>query len=114
LSPFALITGTSSMALPFSDRSESLSFNSRDVTSSSVYLTWTVSQSLQQKLSSFTLRYKALGDRDWLFTRRLIFSTMGFKLKCLSPSRWYTVQLIGFPLDGVLGETFFNTPSVSG
>lgn len=95
-------------------QSSRVTFISGNVSATSVSINWSIPEWLQHNISSYLLRYKTLGDKDWFLSERLIYSTMRYTLRCLSPSRWYKVELQAFPVDRIIATQFFNTSSIKG
>lgn len=85
-----------------------------NISSYTVFISWTVPERFLQNITSFLIKYKSLSDKNWQYTKRLIFTERQTELSCLHSLRWYEVQLEAYPGPRRLATTFFNTTAVQG
>ncbi|XP_060562923.1 uncharacterized protein LOC132722430 isoform X2 [Ruditapes philippinarum] len=93
-------------------RTHKVYFTAINSSSNSAFVSWTLSESLLNNISSFVIQYKPFSRADWQYTERVIFSDTNIMLKCLYHSSWYEAQLIAHPGERRLATTFFNTSSI--
>ncbi|XP_052769977.1 uncharacterized protein LOC128209800 isoform X2 [Mya arenaria] len=84
----------------------------KNVTSSSATLKWTRRSIVREGITSFMIRYKALGDKRWSLTPHIIYTERTLTLTCLFHGKWYEARLLSFPGEHCLATTFFNTTSI--
>ncbi|KAL4238983.1 hypothetical protein ACF0H5_003687 [Mactra antiquata] len=83
-----------------------------NISSNSAFLSWFIPEKYQYNITSFVIKYKSLADRNWQYTKRLIFSDRHIQILCLFSQLWYEVLLEAYPGARRLATTFFNTTAV--